>query len=160
MCLTRRVQPSRTHQNKPMILNTSYNNKETRRKIDDLLGKPFTLRERIKRKGIGSPHMPISQASIQIDNLLKLDNNRNVCNIEMRPNGIILGFRSLLESYGLIITYYKLVLFKGEAETYSVHMDSYRVAITARIKDKSIHKFMKKLMEAKASYDASVAGPI
>ena len=142
-----------------MILNLSYNNKETRNKVDELLGKPFSLRERIKLRGIGSPHMPIAAASIQIDNLLKLDNNRNICNIEMRPKGIIVGFRSLLESYGLIIPYYNLVLFKGEADTYSVHMDAYRVAISARTKDKSIHKFMKKLMDAKADYDASVAGP-
>lgn len=142
-----------------MIYNTSYNNKETRRKIDDALGKPFTLKERFKMGGIGSPHMEIAQASVQIDNLLKLDNNRNICNIEMRPNGIILGFRSLLESYGLIIPYYKLVLFKGEADTYSVHMDTYRVAVRVRPRDKSVQKFMKKLMDAKAAYDESVAGP-
>lgn len=143
-----------------MIFNTSYNNKETKRKINEMLGKPFTLRERLRMGGIGSPHMEMAQASIQIDNLLKLDNNRNICNIEMRPKGIILGFRSLLESYGLIIPYYKLVIFKGEAETYSVHMDTYRVAIKVRPQDKNIHKFMKKLMAAKAEYGESVAGPI
>lgn len=143
-----------------MIFNTSYNNKDTNRKIDEILGKAFTLKERIRLNGIGSPHMEIAQASVQIDNLLKLDNNRDLCNIEMRPNGIILGFRSLLEGYGLIIPYYKLVLFKGEADIYTIHMDAYRVAIRVRPKDKSIHKFMKKLMAAKASYDASVAGPM
>lgn len=143
-----------------MILNTSYNNKETKRKIDDTLGKAFTLRERLRMRGIGSPHMEMSEASIQIANLLNLDNNRNICNIELRPNGIILGFRSLLESYGLIIPFYKLVLFKGQADTYSVHMDTYRVAIKVRPQDKSIHRFMKKLMDAKAKYDESVAGPI
>lgn len=143
-----------------MILNTSYNNKETKRKIDNTLGKAFTLRERLRMGGIGSPHMEMSEASIQIANLLNLDNNRNICNIELRPNGIILGFRSLLESYGLIIPFYKLVLFKGQADTYSVHMDTYRVAIKVRPQDKSIHRFMKKLMDAKAKYDESVAGPI
>ena len=143
-----------------MIYNLSYNNKDTRRKVDELLGKPFSLRERLRMGGIGSPHMEMAQASVQIDNLLKLDNNRNICNIEMRPNGIILGFRSLLEAYGLIIPYYKLVLFKGEADIYSIHMDTYRVGIKVRQQDKSIHKFMKKLMNAKAAYDESVAGPI
>lgn len=143
-----------------MIYNVSYNNRETRRKIDEALGKPFTLRERIKRGGIGSPHMEISQASVQIDNLLKLNNSRNICNVEMRPNGIIVGFRALLESYGLIIPYYKLVVFKGESDTYSIHMDTYKVSVKARKKDRSIHRFMKKLTEARAIYDQSVARPM
>ncbi len=98
-----------------MLLHVSYNDKEITRKIDAELGKPFTLKERFKMRGIGSPKLILTDASIQISNLMNLDNNRNVCNIEMRPKGIIVGFRSKLNSYALIIPYYQLVLYKGKA---------------------------------------------
>ena len=91
-----------------MLYNVSYNDKKITRKIDEELGKPFTLKERFQLGGIGSPKLHITEASMEIQNLLILDNNLNTCNIEMRPKGIILRFRSLLETYGLIIPYYKL----------------------------------------------------
>ncbi len=132
-----------------MLLNLSYNEKEITRKIDVELGKPFTIKERFKMRGIGSPKLILTETSIQISNLMNLDNNRNVCNIEMRPNGIIVGFRSNLNSYGLIIPYYKLVIYKGNAEEYSIYMDTYFFKFEAQAKDKSVHNFIKKVMDAK-----------
>ncbi len=132
-----------------MLFQVSYNDKEITRKIDAELGKPFTIRERFKMGGIGSPKLILNETSIQISNLMNLDNNRNVCNIELRPKGIIVGFRSRLNSYALIIPYYKLVLYKGKAEEYSIYKDDYFFKIEARAKDTSIHRFMKKLMDAK-----------
>lgn len=133
-----------------MLVNVSYNNKQTDHKIAQQVGAPYTLAERFKLKGIGSPKLIITQTSIQIHNLLILDNNRNQCNIEMRPQGIIVGFRSLLESYALVIPYYKLVLYKGKAEEYSIYKDNYFIKIQARTKDKEIHRFVKKVLKAKA----------
>jgi len=100
--------------------------------------------------GIGSPKLIITDASIEIGNLLNLDNNRNVCNIEMRPKGIIIGFRSGLNPYALIIPYHKLSIYKGQAEEYSIYRDAYFVKIQARSKDTDVHRFMKKLLKAKA----------
>ncbi|HEA28940.1 MAG TPA: hypothetical protein ENH91_02925 [Leeuwenhoekiella sp.] len=133
-----------------MLLNVSYNNPKVKKKIDEEVGKPFTLKERFKMGGIGSSKLFITSASIKIYNLLILDSYINTCNIEMRPNGIILGFRSLLESYALIIPYYKLSLYKGKAEEYSIYRDDYFVKIRALAKDKSTHKFIKKVMNYKA----------
>ncbi len=133
-----------------MLVNVSYNNKDITRKIEALVGKPFTLKERIKMRGIGSSKLIITETSIQIYNLMVLDSNRNVCNIELRPNGIIVGFRSLLESYALVIPYYKLVLYKGKAEEYSIYLDTYFVKIEAKPKDKATHNFMAKLSALKA----------
>jgi len=134
-----------------MLVNVSYNNKKISRQIDELVGKPFSLKERLKMCGIGSTKLIITETSVQINNLLILDSNRNQCNIEMRPKGIIVGFRSLLESYALIIPYYKLVLYKGKAEEYAIYRDSYFIKIEARKKDTGIHKFMQKVLAAKAA---------
>lgn len=131
-----------------MLLNVSYSNKEVTQKIDSEVGKPFTLKERWKMGGIGSPKLEIMEASVEIRNLLILDNNADCCNIEMRPKGIILGFRSLLESYALIIPYYKLTLYKGDFAIYSIYRDHHFVKVKSDTK--AIQKFFKKLLDYKA----------
>ena len=131
-----------------MLLNVSYNNKKITERIDAEVGKPFLLKERFKMGGIGSPKLHITEASIEIRNLLLLDNNADCCNIELRPKGIILGFRSLLESYALVIPYYKLTLYKGDIDIYSIYRDHYFVKVKADTK--AIQKFFKKLLDLKA----------
>ena len=138
-----------------MLVNVSYNNPELRRKIDELVGKPFTLRERWELKGIGSPKLIIAGSSIEIHNLLVLDNNRDSCNIELRPKGIIVRFRSLLETYGLIIPYYKLTLYKGDIGVYSVHVDNHFIRVQADTK--AVQKFFVRLLGYKA--DQTPEGP-
>ena len=58
-----------------MLVNVSYNNPEITRKVDEKVGKPFTLKERWSMNGIGSPKLFITEASLEIRNLLLLDNN-------------------------------------------------------------------------------------
>ncbi|MDO1513634.1 hypothetical protein Q2T41_13305 [Maribacter confluentis] len=131
-----------------MLLNVSYNNKAVTKKIESELGKPFTLKERWAMGGIGSPKLYITETSLEIRNLLILDNNRDTCNIEMRPKGIIVGFRSLLETYALIIPYYKLTIYKGDASVYSIYRDQYFIKVESDTK--AVQKFFKKLLGYKA----------
>lgn len=131
-----------------MLLNISYNRPEIKEKINNEVGTPFTLIERIKLNGVGSPKLHITSTSLEIHNLLILDSYMNVCNIELRPKGIIVMFRALLETYALIVPYYKLNLYKGKAEEYSVYKDHYFIKIKAN--DPAIHKFMLKILKYKA----------
>ena len=131
-----------------MLLNVSYTDKKITQKIDAEVGKPFTLKERFRLGGIGSPKLQITEASIQIKNLLILDNNADCCNIEIRPKGIIVGFRSLLESYALVIPYYKLTIYKGDMSVYSIYRDNYYVKVKSDTK--AVQKFFKKLLGYKA----------
>ena len=131
-----------------MLLNVSYSDKKIIQKIDAELGKPFTLKERFKMGGIGSPKLEITEASSEIRNLLILDNNADCCNIEMRPNGIIVGFRSLLESYALVIPYYKLTLYKGDMAVYSIYRDHHFIKVKSDTK--AVQRFFKKLLGYKA----------
>ncbi len=98
--------------------------------------------------GIGSPKLFITEASVEIRNLLILDNNLDSCNIEIRPKGIILRFRSLLETYALVIPYYKLSVYKGDIAIYSIYRDNYFIKVKADTK--AIQKFFRKLMDFKA----------
>lgn len=140
-----------------MLLNVSYNNAERREKINKDVGKPFTLLERIKMKGIGSGKLLITSTSIEIHNLLILDKYTNTCNIEIRPDGIIVTFRSLLETYALVIPYYKLKLYKGKAKEYSIYRDQYFIKVKAE--SKSTHNFMKKVLDFKANHWSSSSQP-
>lgn len=131
-----------------MLLNISYNRPQVTEKINKEIGKPFPLFERVKIKGTGSPKLQITSTSIDIHNLLILDNNANICNVEMRPKGILVMFRSLLETYALIIPYYKLHLYKGKAEEYSIYKDHHFIKVKA---DRPpIHSYFKKILDYKA----------
>ncbi|MEL6919179.1 MAG: hypothetical protein AAFO99_15795 [Bacteroidota bacterium] len=131
-----------------MLVNISYNNKEITRKVDTEVGKPFKLKERWAMGGIGSPKLFITEASAEIRNLLLLDNNLDSCNIEIRPKGIIVRFRSLLETYALVIPYYKLTIYKGDFAVYSVYRDHYFIKVKSDTK--AIQKFFKRLLDHKA----------
>ncbi len=131
-----------------MLLNVSYNDNTIREKIDAEVGKPFSLKKRWSMGGIGSSKLFITQTSLNIHNLLVLDQNLNTCNVELRPQGIIVRFRSLLETYALVIPFYKLKIYKGKAEEYSIYKDESLIKILADTK--AIHKFFSKINTLKA----------
>ncbi|MCK0160595.1 hypothetical protein [Allomuricauda sp. F6463D] len=131
-----------------MLLNVSYNDKKITKKIDEAVGKPMSIKERFAIGGIGSPKLHITEASLDIYNLLVLDNSTNTCNVEIRPNGVIVRFRSRLETFGLIIPYYKLNIYKGNIGIYSIYMDHYFIKI--RSDTKAIQKFFRKLLDYRA----------
>lgn len=128
-----------------MLLNLSYTDKNISRKVDGAVGKPFSIKERIAMGGIGSPKLAIAKASLEIHNLLQLDNNSNSCNIELRPQGIIVRFRSLLETFGLVIPFYKLNLQKGGNALHSIHMDQYFIQVHSDTK--ASQRFLRKILE-------------
>lgn len=130
-----------------MLLNVSYNNPEITKKVDAQVGKPFTLKERWSMDGIGSPKLFITETSIEIRNLLLLDNNVDYCNIELRPKGIIVRFRSLLETFALVIPYYKLAIYKGDLAHYAIYRDHHFIKV--RADTKAIQKFFKKMLDQK-----------
>ena len=133
-----------------MIKNLSYNSKKNKTLLIEIVGRPLSLIERLKLGGIGSNKLIITDASKEILELLRLDNNINYCNIEIRKNGIIIRFRSLLETYGLIIPFYKLVIYKGESKIYSFYKDNHYIKFLVDNKNTSF--FIKKVIRLKINY--------
>ena len=130
-----------------MIYNISYKDNKQIELINNSVGKPYSLVSRIKLGGVGSPKYYIKSSDKKIDSLLILDNNDNTCNIEMRPKGIIIRFRSLLETYALVIPYFKLSIFKPTGDTYSIHSGENKVIIITKTDNK--RKFIKRILEQK-----------
>lgn len=133
-----------------MLYNLTYNDAKITQSVQDLVGKPFGLIDNIKLNGIGSPRLDVEKASEEITKLLNYDNNRNFCNIELRPKGIIIRFRSLLETFGLVIPYYKLVVFKpGNSMTF--YTDHHFITVSTPPRNKGILVFMEKITSQKAT---------
>jgi len=130
-----------------MLFNISYNDPAITAKVNTAVGKPFSLKKRIQLKGIGSPKLLITKTSIEIHNLLVLDQNTNHCNIELRPQGIIIRFRSLLETYGLIIPYFKLKIYKEKAQEITLFIDHYYIRVKTNTEQEK--GFFKKMMDEK-----------
>lgn len=132
------------------IFRVSHNDKEVNRKIDELVGRPFGLVDRWKMKGIGSPRLLMKSCSQQVYQLLQADDTVKYCNIELRPRGILLGFRARLESYVLAVPYYRLSIYKGESDIYSIHDSPHFVKVQAR--EKAVHNFFRKLTDKKLEW--------
>ena len=98
--------------------------------------------------GIGSQRYVSIDASPNIQDLFDLDNKTNFCNIELREKGIILHFRSRLETFGWIVPYYLLSIFKSE-NGYSIHAESDFVKLKAAHNSGLNHRFIQKLLSLK-----------
>jgi hypothetical protein len=140
-----------------MLYNISHNTPEIFAKIDKEVGKPFGFIEGLKNGGLGSPKLFVTSASSEIHELLSLDSYTNWCNIELRPNGIIVRFKSKLETFALPIPYYKLTLYKGTSDGYSIYRDQHFLKVKG-VKP-SIIKFISRILNAKAAYHNQFASP-
>lgn len=135
-----------------MILDVSYTSDENTKKIEEFLGKSYSLLQRIKMGGIGSPRLNMIDADDQVSRLMNRDINRNVCNIELRPKGIIIGFRSHLDPYALLMSYEDLKIIEKDLFTYRIESPKNFIEIRMRKRDKAIRKFLKRLEREKNQF--------
>ncbi len=133
-----------------MLLNISQDFSERREEINDLIGTPFNLEERKKLKSTSLREVPITAASLEIYNLLVLNEGQSSCTFEMRPKGISISFKAARETYSLVIPFFKLKIYKGRAEEYSFYKDHYFIKIYAGADQPEVHSFIKKLRHYKA----------
>lgn len=138
---------------KNMLLNLSHDFSEKREEINKLVGKPFNLEDRQKLNGTSIKELHVTAASIDIYNLMVLNEGNSSCSIEMRPKGIIIGFKAKNDVFSLVMPYYKLKIYKGRAEEYSFYKDHQFIKIRAGAKEAEIHSFIRKLRRFKADND-------
>jgi len=95
--------------NLKMLCNDSYNNPSQTNAINDLVGQAYSIKERFKMGGIGSPKMEIVSSSATIHSLLVLDHNTNYSTIATHhdmlrkkledPHNGLQGFTELVELF-------------------------------------------------------------
>lgn len=141
-----------------MIFNITFSKKDIIDEINDLVGVPFTFLTRLKKGGIGSEKMMVTDASPLIEGLLQHDDQPNFCNIELRPKGIIVYFKFRVELYAWTIPYGKLAVYRS-AESYRIYGEAEFMKVTKMLNGDALKLFMDKLLNDRASYLASIAGP-
>jgi hypothetical protein len=129
-----------------VIRNISYNNPDIKQEIDSLVGKPYPVMTRIRMKGTGSPKYLITEASKEIADKLSLDNNLNYCSIELRPGGIIIAFRSILETFGWILPFRQFRLSPGK-NNYSIYSGDDYIIFENNLRFNSGDRFLEKLVK-------------
>lgn len=109
---------------------------------------PYSFMQRIKMRGIGSKRMVILDASANITEFTSYQNSIVYCYIELRPTGIIIHFRSILETIGWIVPYHHLSIFKN-GEQFSLHAAGSFVKIGGLNNTAADEAFIRKMMRFK-----------
>ena len=135
---------------KSMLVNISRDFSEKREEINEMIGKAFSLDQRKELGGTSLQNLPITATSIEIYNLLVLNQGYSNCNLEIRPKGVMISFRAGGETYGLVIPFYKLKIYKGRSEEYSFYKDHHFIKVKAGAGEHDVHAFIKKLRHYKA----------
>lgn len=86
-----------------MLVNVSHSDPRLKKEIDNLVGQSFGFFKALKMGGTGSQRLLVTNSSEAIKALFKLDQYPDNCNIEIRPKGIIIHFRSRLEMLNWVI---------------------------------------------------------
>lgn len=130
-----------------MIFNTTHKNEDYNIESASIVGKPFSLLERIKQGGIGSGRFIIDTMSPKL-NLGKLKFSEiDYGNIELRPKGIIVHYTNKLERYSWIVPYYRLVIYN--AQSFSIHANGNFIQFLKNKNYRENKKFIDKLMQLK-----------
>src|SRR5699024_228412 len=136
-----------------MLLNLSNNPEEIKSILKKEVGNSFDLKTNQALNGVDSGLLIINSGSIEIVNLLILNQGINKCNIEIREDGILVRFQINMENYVLVIPFYKLKINKSQADEYTIYRDGYFIKIKAD--GVNIHDFMRKIRKQKAEHWSS-----
>ena len=134
-----------------MIFNTTYNNKEQKELITDLIGKPYSFFQAIRMKGVGSKRMIIEEVSPNMSGYINKVSDINYANIEIRKQGIIIHINKGLETFSWAIPFYQLVTYKTIG--ISFHAQGKFIRFKANRTYRENRDFFTKLQELKAQYD-------
>jgi len=134
-----------------LLLNTTHTNKENNKLIDDIVGKPFSLIQSIKMRGVGSKRMIVDEVSPNMASILNTVSDTNYGNIELRPIGILIHITKGLQNFTWAIPYYQLVVYKINGS--SIHSNGKFIHFRNNKTFNENKKFFDKLMNEKIKYD-------
>ena len=134
-----------------MILNTTHHKAEHKQIIDDLIGSPFSLVQKLKLGGIGSKRMIIDEVSPNMRSMMNIVSDINYANIELRPKGVLIMINKGFKNFTWIIPYYQLVLYKTNGS--SIHAQGRFIHVRNSKTFRENKKFFDKLLDQKVKYE-------
>lgn len=130
-----------------MVFKTTYHNEEFQELSNELLGKRFSLIQKIKMNGVGSGRFIIHELSEKLRPQQIQFSELNYANIELRPNGIIVHFTNRLERFAWVIPYYKLAIFSDTF--FSIHADGHFIKLLKNKNFEENKRFIHKMLNHK-----------
>jgi len=122
------------------------------------VGKPYSLIQAIKRRGVGSKRMIVDKVSPNLNSILNTVSDLNYANIEMRKNGILIHTTKGLKNFTWAIPFYHLVLYKTDGM--SIHAQGKFIHFK---KSKTFYenkKFLSSLLNEKVLFDEQYKIPV
>lgn len=141
-----------------MVYNVTRTDRNIDRAVNELVGKQFGLIHKIKNGVIGSEPYIIYSCSPEFDIDLESQIYERKCNIELRPNGIIVHFRKKSSSFIWPIAFHHLTVYQSGKQI-SIYGGSSFLKLTPRMKMKKNSPFIKKLIAAKTTYSEAYQFP-
>lgn len=133
-----------------MIINITYADKKTEREIASVIGPAFSFLDRIKMKGIGCAKLQIKESSPEVHQLISANRDTAYCNIELRQQGILVGFNSVMRIYAWCIPYHFLNIYYNSGRL-SIYGPKHNLKAIAPFNGSIDKKFLKKILVLKAN---------
>lgn len=135
-----------------MIIESTYIlKKKTIELINDNVGKPYSLLQSIKMKGIGCKRMVIDEVSPSLIQYVNQISDLNYANIELRSKGILIYINQGLKNFTWAIPFYQLVVYKVNGT--SIHAQGKFIHFRNNKTFKENKAFFAKLLDEKVKYD-------
>ncbi|MBK9291414.1 MAG: hypothetical protein IPM52_07290 [Bacteroidetes bacterium] len=132
-----------------MIYLLSHNDLKIKSEINQIIGRPYTFRERWLMGGNGSGGQVVTEADEKLLACLPDDGSIRKCNIELREKGILVGFHRGLETFGWVVPYYMLTIY-GHSNSLTLYAGPHRLSLRWPAHIRSNQKFLDKLMKLRA----------
>ena len=134
-----------------MVLDTTYHNKKHKQLLDELVGKPYSILESIKRGGIGSKKMIVNELSPNLSFITNAVTDINYANIELRRKGVLIRITKGLKNFTWAIPFYQLVFYKTDYA--SIHAQGKYIHFKNSKTFKENTRFFKNLINEKIKFD-------
>lgn len=134
-----------------MVVNITYRNKQIDKKINEFIGQPFSLLEKIKMKGIGTSKMQILEANKALEDLFSPHLDTRYCYLELRPKGLIVGFQSVYKTYVWLIPFFYLNIYFNSG-LLSIYSKQDFMKMKPPFNGSVDKKYLKKVLIARADY--------
>lgn len=130
-----------------MVFDTTYKNENFNDESAILVGKKFSLLERMKLKGIGSSRMIIKEISSKLNLGTLKYSETDYGNIEIRPKGVIIHYTRKLERFSWVVPYYQLVIYN--TQFFSIHANGNYIQFLKNNNYIANKKFINKIVQLK-----------
>ena len=139
-----------------MLIDSTYLTREVKELLNEMVGPPITLMERLSKGAIGSQRMIVDEYSEVFKPIFDKAPGLIYTNLELRPKGVLFHFNIKYTRYSWIIPFHKLVFISGDSIT--IHSGEDKLYIR-RDNSATNQKFLRKLLDKKAEYLKETGGP-